>query len=103
MEFELNEFQNTDVFHVSPCLDTGGTARIQFYTVISVLAPSDRLQAPWEVHALGPAEEGRRFVSCRHGAMRGNAEKLVGQVARFIYKPNSMTSVLAYPSPPCRA
>jgi hypothetical protein len=72
----------------------------QSYTV---LAPADRLQAPGEVHALGPAEEGRGFVSFRHGAMRGNAEKLVGQVARFIYKPNSMTSVLVYPSPPCRA
>ena len=72
----------------------------QSYTV---LAPADRLQAPREVHALGPSEEGRGLVSCRHGAMRGNAEKLVGQVARFIYKPNSMTSVLAYPGPPCRA
>ena len=40
----------------------------QSYTV---LAPADRLQAPQEVHALGPAEEGRGFVSCRHGAMRG--------------------------------
>ena len=74
----------------------------QSYTV---LAPADCLHAPREVHALGPgpAEEGVGFVSYRHDAMRGNAEKLVGQVTRLIYKPNSMTSVLAYPGPPCRA
>ena len=31
---EPNKFQNIDVFHVSPCRNTGGNARIQSYTVI---------------------------------------------------------------------
>ena len=53
----------------------------QSYTV---LAPTDCLQARREVHALVPAEEGRGFVSCRHGALRGNAEKPVGQMAKLI-------------------
>ena len=49
----------------------------------TILTPIDRFQAPWEVHAVAPAEKGCRFVSYRHDVMRGNVEKLVGQVAKL--------------------
>ena len=49
----------------------------------TILTPIDRFQAPWEVHAVAQAEKGCRFVSHRHDVMRGNVEKLVGQVAKL--------------------